>query len=60
MDDMKILEKEMRDFLRKGLPDPDDPTKLLFANDEYYNHREIFTDSKGKKWTDVTTDYCPR
>lgn len=37
-----------------------DPTKLIFANDEYYNHERKFTDSKGKKWVDVTTNISKR
>ena len=50
------LYKDFSEFLKRARPDPYDPTKMLYANDEYYNRHKTFVDGKGKKWTDVTSD----
>lgn len=56
----KETERVFKEFFKKNAPDPYDPTKLRFIRDEYWNHHETIVDSTGKRWTDVTTDFCPR
>lgn len=52
----KDLVRDMSRFIEKGL-DVDNPTKCLYAKDEYYNHQRKFKDPRtGKIWTDITTD----
>lgn len=49
------LIKDVRKFLNDNLPDPYDPTKMLFAKDYSDIEKKKFVDKRtGKRYSDVT------